>query len=555
MSDIYDIVDETCGAASAQTEKPRDPDSPRQQISNLSRPKEKSQIRGACSNMVNSIVGAGIIGIPYALNESGLVAGVLLLILVSFFTDKSLRMLVELAHFHPKLKSIDVLTFEDLMSLPFGKNGKHFIMASMLIVAYGAMVAYLLIIKDTVPIVMGFDHGGGGENEENEEGQSFFAERELIMLVTSLVVIVPLSMQRDMSTLAFTSALSVMADIILVFIVTFFAPVKESVENAGGIEQVIQNSVVNYGFFIGFGVLTTAMTCQHSAFIVSGSLNNLTSKRWGIVTLLSMTTACILCAMLGIAGYLGFLEETQGDVLNNFDADAIEGTVARMLLAFTMFFTYPMEALVARHVLIQLIYDGDVDGDQTERKGMTSWFHCNRRVSWTLIIYLATLIPALIVDDLGPVLSITGALGGCCLAYIGPGLAYLGINGDSFLDFVLSTLKNYQGYYNNESTYIGMEDDSPDFVVDDVIVWAGPKPWWWYPLFMPVWVKIATNGYDSLKKRLEMIEIEQGPAMLDDEIETILPVKEDYYISIFFVVFGLLACIAGLVSNFWVQVM
>ena len=159
MSDIYDIVDETCGAASAQTEKPRDPDSPRQQISNLSRPKEKSQIRGACSNMVNSIVGAGIIGIPYALNESGLVAGVLLLILVSFFTDKSLRMLVELAHFHPKLKSIDVLTFEDLMSLPFGKNGKHFIMASMLIVAYEAIVAYLLIIKDTVPIVMGFDHG------------------------------------------------------------------------------------------------------------------------------------------------------------------------------------------------------------------------------------------------------------------------------------------------------------------------------------------------------------------------------------------------------------
>lgn len=70
----------TPGAATIATTK--------RQISNLSLPKKKSGIAGACSNLVNSIVGAGIIGIPFALKESGFVAGVFLLFIVSYFTGE-----------------------------------------------------------------------------------------------------------------------------------------------------------------------------------------------------------------------------------------------------------------------------------------------------------------------------------------------------------------------------------------------------------------------------------------------------------------------------------
>jgi hypothetical protein len=80
----------------------------------LSLPKNKSSILGASSNLVNSIVGAGIIGIPYALRMSGLISGVFLLLLVSVLTDKSLRLLIEQASFHPKLKHRSVHTYEEL---------------------------------------------------------------------------------------------------------------------------------------------------------------------------------------------------------------------------------------------------------------------------------------------------------------------------------------------------------------------------------------------------------------------------------------------------------
>ena len=71
------------------------------------------------------------IGIPYAIRNAGIIAGVLLLLLVSYMTDKSLRMLIELANFHPKLKNLGVHTFEDLMSIPFGRAGTLFVLVNM----------------------------------------------------------------------------------------------------------------------------------------------------------------------------------------------------------------------------------------------------------------------------------------------------------------------------------------------------------------------------------------------------------------------------------------
>jgi len=72
-----------------------------------------------------------------------------------------------------------------------------------------------------------------------------------------------------------------------------------------------------------------------------------------------------------------------------------------------------MEAFVARHVFSSLMYQGELEGtdDMPPILCGTNNGCCNRRHRLTLVIYILTLIPALIFDDLGPVLSITGAIG------------------------------------------------------------------------------------------------------------------------------------------------
>ena len=79
-----------------------DHETPTEGSSGPSTPNTKSGIFGTSSNLVNSIVGAGIIGIPYAFKQSGLVAGVLLLIIVAYMTGKitaAMTLLTMLASF------------------------------------------------------------------------------------------------------------------------------------------------------------------------------------------------------------------------------------------------------------------------------------------------------------------------------------------------------------------------------------------------------------------------------------------------------------------------
>jgi sodium-coupled neutral amino acid transporter 11 len=516
------------------------------------------------------------IGIPYAISNSGLVVGVLLLILVSYLTDKSLRILIELANYHPKLKNLGVHTFEDLMSIPFGRHGTLFVLVNMFILAYGAMVAYLIIIKDTVvspswqqttPAIISIlyltlrmlysDIQPVALDLTDDPGNGDFWNTEFVMFVTSLIIVVPLSMQRDMANLAFTSSLSVSADVVLVILVVAFSPISSSVEEAGGFFKVLGENWINSRVFVGLGVLSTAMACQHSAFIVSGSLDNRTPERWGIVTFRSLATSCLLCLLLGTTGYLGFLDETRGDILNNFDEDSKTANGGRILLAITMFFTYPMEAFVARHVVVQMFFGGDMDGPNPD-----SWF--NRRVMITLAIYVATLIPAFFVDDLGPVLALTGSLGASCLSYIAVGLVYLGVNGEDFLAHLADCLrgKGSSEVAKNGEVELPVVGDAAARMqpataaaAADLSPLQGRKPWWWWMGGYPIWVAIASTGAHGTRNFLTNFHAEAGQSMNSyDESEVILPQQRDYYISMFFIAFGVLAAVVGVTTVVYVEI-
>jgi len=147
----------------------------------------------------------------------------------------------------------------------------------------------------------------------------------------------------------------------------------------------------------------------------------------------------------------------------------------------------------------------------------------------TLLIYVVTLIPALLVEDLGPVLSITGAIGGCALAYIGPGLAYLGIHGDDFLQRLATVILSMNTKTKTTTTVptittttteaeLPMEGDATaQIIVDPRTVFSedsmkgSSTPWWWYPLLMPLWVSIALSGSQGLNERLTALEGNHRP--------------------------------------------
>jgi sodium-coupled neutral amino acid transporter 11 len=77
----------------------------------------RSGMRSAFMNMANSIIGAGIIGQPYAIRNAGLITGTLLLIVLTIIVDWTIRLIV----INSKLSGTD--SFQATVQHCFGKSG------------------------------------------------------------------------------------------------------------------------------------------------------------------------------------------------------------------------------------------------------------------------------------------------------------------------------------------------------------------------------------------------------------------------------------------------
>ena len=270
----------------------------------------KSKPVSASINFLNTIVGAGIIGIPYAISRTGFVFGVFSLLLTAGLTAKTVKTIVRLSI----VTNTD--TYASLCRYSLGSSGVKLVNIFTFLLAAGAMIAYFIIIGDTLPPILHMD-------------------RYLAILVFGFTIMYPLTMCRDVSMLVKTSFLSILSDVIICIIIMAHSPIEEKMRESGGFGEVVASSVIKpKTVFAGLSTILFAFVCHHSTFLIYNSLKD--KSKWNCVTNASVWVAAALCAMLGISGYLGFLDETKGDVLNNFPEDDGVMQFARLLLAVTM---------------------------------------------------------------------------------------------------------------------------------------------------------------------------------------------------------------------------
>jgi sodium-coupled neutral amino acid transporter 11 len=257
----------------------------------------RSTVFQASFNFVNSIVGSGIIGMPYAIKQSGFFMGVFLICLVAWLLNKSSVMLIDCGLRNNKLD------YELLSEHVLGRKGYFISLISMMLFAFGGQISYFILIGDTMPIIAEIFCPG-----------TFLADRTAILSILAVFIILPLCLMRDLSSLSFTSFMSIVADIVLIVIVICVAPLAAK-------QQHISHSplqVANTTLFAGIGTLSFAFVCQHNCFMVFQSLEAPTSANWRKVSAYSLSVSFVLCLMLALGGYLSFQDFTQADILNSF---------------------------------------------------------------------------------------------------------------------------------------------------------------------------------------------------------------------------------------------
>lgn len=95
-------------------------------------------------NYINSILGSGIVGIPYALHKAGFGFGLFLLVSLAIVTDYSLSLLVKSANL------AGVTSYQDLVHVAFGRPGFYLLTLLQFIYPFIAMISYNVIIGDTI---------------------------------------------------------------------------------------------------------------------------------------------------------------------------------------------------------------------------------------------------------------------------------------------------------------------------------------------------------------------------------------------------------------------
>jgi solute carrier family 38 (sodium-coupled neutral amino acid transporter), member 11 len=199
---------------------------------------------------------------------------------VAYLVYQSVTMLIDCG---VKAKKLD---FEELAEHLLGRSGYYAALVFMFLFAYGAQVAYLVVIGDTIPVVA-----------ELFLPDSIFANRNITIALMSTIIVLPLCLLKDLSSLSWTSMLSIAADIALVLIVLIAAP---SASVSEGIKHT-EVSIINSSIFVGIGTMSFAFVCQHNSFIVFRTLKEKTSKNWDKVAKGSIFFSFLMCATLGIA--------------------------------------------------------------------------------------------------------------------------------------------------------------------------------------------------------------------------------------------------------------
>lgn len=358
--------------------------------------KEQTNVPMTSFNFINSIIGSGIIGIPFAMKQAGFGLGIILLILVAMITDYSIILLIEAG----KLSNTN--TYQDMMLVACGRPGFYLLTFLQFIYPFIAMVSYNVIIGDTVTkIIVRL----GGDHIAN----TVLGSREFVIFLVTLLVTMPLSLYRNITKLSKWAFVSlVLVGVMLLFIcirLGTFAVKIPSTDDAW--------TFANLNITQAIGIMAFAYMCHHNTFLIHASLENPTKERWNFVTHVSVMFCMVFMLVFGLIGYASFTGWTQGDLLENYCQSDDLMNAARFMFAFTIMLTYPVECFVTREVVENAIFP------TSERPPL--WRH----IVVTVVVTGLVCAISMSTDCLGIVLELNGVMAAAPLAFIIPPLCVM----------------------------------------------------------------------------------------------------------------------------------
>ena len=166
-------------------------------------PKGTSTIFGVYQNMLNALVGAGILGIPSVYSMCGIYGGIGLMIIFGLLSVYTMNLLITTAQIY------HVTEYEELGYITFGTSGYILAASAMFLMDFGTCLNYLIILGDASFKVIQI------------WGYNSLLDRQLIIIMISMIIIFPPCLWRDISLYEKFSGIKIIGVILVVSVVIY----------------------------------------------------------------------------------------------------------------------------------------------------------------------------------------------------------------------------------------------------------------------------------------------------------------------------------------------
>ena len=259
-------------------------------------PTVKSSVAGATFNLANGIVGAGIVGLPYAIKQSGFLFGVVGIVICAYLTHYTVTLMIETGRAHGRF------SYEELCEQAFGTSGFYLLSMFQFFNCFGACLVYMLVISTTVPLVT---------SKYLVDTSWVFGDATLVTVLVCTLVVLPLSLYRDMKHLEKWSFLSLCTVLVLCAVLGYTFVSEEPMSAFATENQTFMLYAVHDEWAPSIGVIAFAFGCQQYSFFVFSSLDNPTRSRWWLVSAIGTFVALLVSLILGVFGYLRYGQQSR----------------------------------------------------------------------------------------------------------------------------------------------------------------------------------------------------------------------------------------------------
>ncbi|TWW68107.1 putative sodium-coupled neutral amino acid transporter 8 [Takifugu flavidus] len=372
---------------------------------------------GAVFIMLKSALGAGLLNFPWAFQKAGGVATATTVELSrSVVLTSILLTLVSLVFLISGLVILGYAssvsrqnTYQDVVREVCGRAIGKLCEVCFCFNLFMICVAFLVVVQDQLEKLNYWLPGG-------RDAVSLVHRPQFALFIMCLIIILPLSIPKEIGIQKYTSVLGTLAAsyLCVAVIVKYYLmeshPVLIPPDTSQGINS--WGSMFSVVPTICFG-----FQCHEACIAIYSSMENQKLSHWVLISVLSMIFCLVIYTLTGVYGFLTFGQEVASDILMSYPGSDVVIIISRLLFGISIITIYPIILLLGRSVLLNLV----VRLQRNRRGVVTKSFESRCRVILTVIWIAVTLLIAMYVPDMSEVISVIGGISAFFI-FIFPGL-------------------------------------------------------------------------------------------------------------------------------------